>query len=109
MGADLLLTWCKVPEDPDTTKARIGQLSSEALEDTAEALWGDATDVDEDFVRLQLTHAVDMLSQDLRTLDRFTCEHGTTYVVTGGMSWGDSPTEAFDQINALLASGLEIT
>ena len=53
----------------------------------------------------QLKEAVSEMDSYRRDVGSI-CLKNTNYIVSGGMSWGDMPTEAFDAISMLDFSGI---
>jgi len=107
---------------------RIGSLSDDSLDSMADdLLWYDAQEITEeveaectltkedlwklddltskkirDMVREKIKAAADELfSGDYRRDVASMHLHGRSYLMTGGMSWGDLPTEACDLINLI--------
>jgi hypothetical protein len=118
MGADILLAVCQVPNKIDAQtiariKERIDALSDERLNDVmVHMAYEEMEDEDEDWqkwMRERLHQAVDSVldgfsddsdngpTRELTALE-FGGEDGLRFIVTGGMSMGDSPTEVFDDV-----------
>ena len=112
MGADFVFVITKVCTNPDQAKKNINDLPFPVLGDISEALWGDYPEPDDheglQKVRDTLTEAIDLVhNPDRRDVSVIDIETPGQYVISGGMSWGDSPTESFDPMLALQISGLE--
>lgn len=118
MGADLLIIALPAPTaDRDELHRRVDALDEESLSRTVEYMHGMSGEEYEaelfdgtwqDYVRTYLKDAVDvLLSEDRR--DTTTITVGSeTIVLAGGMSWGDAPSDAYDYLNALAESGVEL-
>lgn len=112
MGADFIFAITKVCTNPNQAKRAVGNLSYDILAEISEALWGDLPEP-EDLEALQdvrdtLFSAIDLVvDPDRRDQSFIHIAEPGEYVISGGMSWGDSPTESFDPMMALQMSGLE--
>ncbi len=107
MGADFIFVMAKTCDKPDEAKERINQLSENTLAEVAEQAWGNVPD-DWQQVRDLLREGIDIASDPHgRTLGTVHISEPGTYVITGGMTWGDDPSEAFAPLWALELSGLE--
>ena len=112
MGADFIFAITKVCTNPDQAKQNISNLPFPTLAEIAEALWGDYPEPEEvevlQNVRDVLSNAIDLVHDpDRRDISLIDIEDPGQYALSGGMSWGDSPTESFDPMLALQISGLE--
>lgn len=127
MGADLLLTYVQVPvfDDGDTARTsdphvksvledRIARIVQEDLDFLADQFgyWADEEDEDiNTLVKDRLVAALDVLSGDYRRdVEEFVFHDKNgdpqIYLFTGGMSHGDDPTDAWDDVSGLAASGI---
>ncbi len=109
MGADLILAAAFYPAgrtlDWDAGRHAIDVLSDDRCAEAVDSLIGDRLDDQPPsetarLVRQRLHEAIGNLSEsprDLTTID----VPGYSILVTGGMSWGDSPTESFDDLEAI--------
>jgi len=111
MGADLILaaTALRSGKQPDWAAAEswIEGLNEESLGNFADIFSLD--DEDEDLKERLKGHLADFREgiDDDRWRDLTWITVGPYKVyVSGGMSWGDSPTESFNAINELVASGV---
>jgi hypothetical protein len=120
MGADFLLTCVRTPSvDENELHTRIDKLCSNALRDVLESIAGcgpdewepgrlgsEAAETWQEGVRTYLKGAVTQVffspRRDVTTLT-LDC---TEWTFTGGMSWGDSPTDAFDLVEAIAITGI---
>lgn len=136
MGADLLLAHCELPWDAKAMRPilleRIEQASSDKsvhsyLEDVLysefEELEQELEEISEsdlfsldqllffrkkEEVRSYLTEAIDYLFYSegyLRDVTELNIK-GSWFLFSGGMSWGDEPTESFSYINAINMCGI---
>ena len=118
MGADLILTWLQIDKDkqPDF-KAGMDRISELATKNLSE--WPkeyvdqrlldapDGFDKDKEIEALKLSlRAIEgawrEVYRDMAVID--VCHK--KLLITGGMSWGDSPTESYDDIDRMLTSGV---
>jgi hypothetical protein len=136
MGADFMLWCVEDPIDYERAKPvieyRIENLNDEILETIGdELLWYDANEIAENIehelkeedlyklndlsgiairkmVRDRITEAAaDILDASVYRRDLAQLNlNGVNYVFTGGMSWGDHPTEAVNPISLLEYSGV---
>lgn len=114
MGADFLLT--AVPTtDPAVARERLDQLSNDQVMDACEAVlgWG----VHEDDIDIVPNHSDDCRERIRYAIDAVLAGHEPrdtgilyidhkTYIVTGGMSYGDYPTDSFEDVALLDYSGI---
>jgi hypothetical protein len=120
MGADFLYTWVLIPEwTKDNAQEKIAELVDALTED--ELKWiEDSYDVlsmhEIEWEGLRPALKTDIhkawlrvLAPDPRGMRRdvavIALKHGDA-VLSGGMSWGDAPTEAFDDLCFLATCGL---
>ena len=103
MGADLILAHLDVTElwdDPDRARTELHRRCDAAGEPP------DWYDGDADGWRGRLREHVEVIldgsARDLTTIE----VAGRTILLTGGMSWGDSPTEALDAFTDLDEAGI---
>jgi hypothetical protein len=123
VGADLLITALVIETgrtpDFETARAAIETVSSSQVEIPDEFWDHDPyTDAGLDAIRSQLRDSLSELEaalQQSRELASFGLRGATVYL-TGGMSWGDSPTELFETFSrlwavpaVLVAAGFEVT
>lgn len=119
MGADLFITAVRAPrytdgdlvelaDLPAVTAARIADYHTDA--GTVRRI-ADTLDLNEDRVlivqiRELLTDAVAQIARNGRDeLTTLTLD-GTVWLLTGGLSWGDEPTEVYDAVNLIDLAGL---
>jgi hypothetical protein len=98
MGADMALGICARHVDRHVAEARIRTLSN-AVIGAAYNYGEDIEDDDTDYV----ARAIEDLAwvyEDRRATQIIRID-GKDYVVSGGMSWGDAPTDAYDPLNAI--------
>jgi len=112
MGADLCLAITAYPtlkngdmaqagdELAGRVKAQLASIPDEALQDAA---YGTGHDDDLEDFREMIGAAIDeIFGNPLPPRDvNIVCLGGQWWVVTGGMSWGDDPTESFAAVTAL--------
>ena len=118
MGADLILVALPISEQTIGSIAGLREKISEIdFEDAGHFHWAESCGVDcdegdyeeaRDFLNDAVTDLViplmsgKPLPRDVVTMTL----GGSEYMFSGGMSWGDNPTESFDQILALAESGI---
>lgn len=112
MGADLVLAITAYPtlangdavkagdELSARVRAALSDISDEALQDVADGT-GDEDDLEA--FREMLENAIDeFFGSPIPPRDvNLVCLGGQWWLITGGMSWGDDPTESFAAITAL--------
>jgi len=131
MGADFMLYCCENLGDYKKSipmiEYRIANISDDNLDNIAdEVLWHDSSSISEDLgdnhtlVESDLWKLNDLISLEIRSMVRIKIReaveeifdgcrrdvaymhiNGKGYVMTGGMSWGDLPTEACDLVNLI--------
>ncbi len=111
MGADFIFAIAPICENPDEAKKRINQLSHEALTEVAEVSYGESPEQDDaegwQQVRDLISEGIDVVNTAVgRDIGLIVIDKPGTYVITGGMTWGDDPTDACRPIWALQVSGL---
>ncbi len=107
MGADLLLTAIKKPEvDKGTLLARVDELDSVDFGNWIDYTGMDFYEEDEfkDIVRSAIDNVVE-LDDFPRSLVEMKFGDDWWYLA-GGTSWGDSPSETFDELNTLAIVGI---
>ncbi len=118
MGADFLLASTAVV-DPTTGHKAIDAITDEELTDIAvdADLWiaggyaSDGDGINAATVRKALHQALtELTTAPRRDLDTIGCHCACDHFdwITGGMSWGDSPTAAFDHVVLLDAYSLSL-
>jgi len=136
MGADFLLYCCEDPSNYEKAKPlienRISKIEDDVLNSIADELfWYESEELKEEvedelkeedlwrlddlaglkireLIRLKLKDAADDLL-DVHNYKRdiaYMTLNGSSYIFSGGMSWGDLPTESCDIINLINMSGL---
>ena len=116
MGADLCLAiakWNRIEgsSNQESTKRlydRIDALSRDLLVICAEQLGLDPENWTDDGVKHAMKSAVEDLVPDNRRDTSCVCIEGSWYMITGGMSWGDPPTDAYPWLCAIDASGITV-
>lgn len=110
MSADFLFTMIRVPgreSDTDSTKihARLASISDARLVEAAEWSlgWGGLDDANEVLSAAQA--ALEYINSEASDFG-FWEDGPDRFVLTGGMSWGDEPTEAFRHIRLLEELGI---
>lgn len=92
MGADFIFAAGERITDPEAIKEKIALLPTAYLRAGFEDVFNE---VNEEETREDLLgyfyNAVDYLTGWNRSTGLFKCEHGTEYVIAGGMTWGDDP------------------
>ncbi len=111
MGADFIGMFIDITDYPtmDEWKAemlhRIDTRTSEQLQEASMAMTGgEATD---DEVLTELRKAVEFLAHPHRRDVTIWLLGGRKCLVTGGLSWGDSPTDAFDLMEWIISAGID--
>lgn len=108
MGADFVFAITPVGVPEDVARQRIAVVPRSDLGYIADVLFGEDSRLmsDEDFqeIRDYLHEAVDVVYQALegerRDAGWWKDPEGLPYVVTGGMTWGDDPTDAWRPVMA---------
>ena len=113
MGADLCLMIVPLETDFGETLENIRGLGQQELEWAKEVLTGDPNSLTDDEIVAELVYAAEIaFDWDRRDLFLWetSCDHDggepLVFVVTGGMTWGDDPTEAFTPLQLLLETGV---
>jgi hypothetical protein len=110
MGADMLIASLAIEQglDPDFAAAHrvVEVITGDRVEEADE--FDDLPDLDSPegllALRADLHDRLDQLEQALCGREfTWTTVRGANVFVTGGLSWGDSPTEAFELVNRLRA------
>lgn len=108
MGADMLVSCAVIGKDAHPNWAAAVTAIAEVAQD-ADEFHTEGRDLDEE-VRPLLTAALERFRKYVEGgYDRqLTCLHVGEHLVylSGGLSWGDSPTEACEEIDALNACGI---
>jgi hypothetical protein len=111
MGADYLWTYYELAPEPlddldvEAVVARLRGALDAASDAAVLDAYNDVTRRDEDDAseaRAELIDALDVLTTERRDV-AMSSIGGVTIVHTGGPTWGDSPTDAWDSIIALWA------
>lgn len=112
MGADFIFALTRKPSDISVTRQKISELTLDDCLRLADEVMGWNIDHPEGLeflaadVRTRLHEALTALSESQpRSVGIMTIK-GEQYWITGGMSWGDSPTDTFDDIMFLDHSGV---
>lgn len=95
MGADFIYAICPMVDLTDERKRLIKECIAKIPEDEFEDCYGDPFDEDfrEDLFESTLSSCVD------NSRETATIKLGNYWaVITGGMSWGDGPTEAYENM-----------
>jgi len=111
MGADFIWAIAPVNADKDKVLARAKILTYEECEELyheGEHYFLGYADIvgDEEQAEFRqgvidrLVEAIEVCYRTSRELDHLTLK-GNRYVLTGGMSWGDVPTDVFDDVGLL--------
>lgn len=107
MGADFVFGFIRKPGPETLTK--IGLLDVDALARVADRMFGDA-DRDPEETRAWLKGAVETIltadEEGWRDYGEVNVTEPGTYVLSGGMTWGDSPTELCQYIWGLEEAGV---
>jgi len=119
MGADLIVATARWPQydtgeamDPNDGKAletltrRVDQLTDAYLREIDEA--GRAEGLEPEAVRAELHSAVRLMCDGSRETTIHLLD-GVRWLIAGGMSWGDEPSDAYRQVMMLDASGITDT
>lgn len=114
MGAEFIYAICRVPtpDQAENALARIDELDDDMLESIGQNLWA-ATSTMSDLsdIRDALKTALQIVTEaNRRDIGVFTDLSGQDWVLSGGMTWGETPTAACEYLWALAQSGiLDIT
>lgn len=119
MGADLILARCHEPRTFAGTPPEWGAIKDEvtkrcrdALPDAAQAQWSPILeDLDDDAVvetlvgwAREVIQGIQESWRDITIEYEVGASHG--WVVTGGMSWGDDPSESYQAVDAMGELGI---
>ena len=104
MGADMALGICARHVDRHVAEARLKTLSN-AVNGMA---YNYGEDIDDDDDTDYVARAIEDLAwvYEWRRATQIIYVEGKEYVVSGGMSWGDAPTDAYDPLNAIDTLGI---
>lgn len=114
MGADMLMTWARAPEvSVEELHRRVDLLPDEllyTLGDVFEYL-SDSPPAEPAEVRTWIHTAVDDVTsgrRDVTTLyvECAHCSRENRFIVTGGESWGDPPTDVYDSVSLVGEAGV---
>lgn len=110
MGANFIWAIAPVEADKDKVVARAKIMTYEECEELYNAGehffdyypdgWEDEPAEFRQVIIDRLVEAIEVCYTTSRELDHLTLK-GTSYVLTGGMSWGDAPTDVFDDVGLL--------
>ena len=113
MGADMLLEVIRVPVvSKDTALARVPDFVASMTDDELASVCNYLTGGDGSAATVAglLVRAVNVVYEERRR-DVAWWRDGVTgveYFITGGMSWGDSPSEAFDAFSVLTFTDFDV-
>lgn len=116
MGADLIVAFCEMKVSKDEALKRASKLVDDDLASLLQTLeeWGVGPFLDAEKVPAK-DEVVKYLHDQVRIvysyMNRRDCVplyiEGKTFALTGGMSWGDTPTDAYDAFS--VCSSLNLT
>ena len=116
MGADLIVAICEMKLTKDEAIKKAGKIIEDDLAGLVETLehWGVGPWVSPDELPTK-NEALEYLSEQIELvysyMNRRDCTplyiDGKTFALTGGMSWGDTPTDAYDAFS--VCSSLNLT
>ena len=104
MGADFLVAIAPMEATEDEALTNLGALSDKTVQTAVGDVLGLDDMTPEEARDRAVTAIYEIVGADRSDVDWVQAE-GRIYV-TGGMSWGDSPTEAFDEVALLGALGI---
>jgi hypothetical protein len=104
MGADMTVAICAWHVDRHVAEARIRTLSNDVI--GAAYNYGEEIDYDDDtdYVAKAISD-LDWVYEERRATCIFHID-GKDYVVSGGYSWGDDPTDAYHPLNVISEIGV---
>jgi hypothetical protein len=113
MGADFIGTFIKVPTVPqDDALAALAAINDDTLDELFADVRGYSPGEDDEdessrvfFADMLIELYVNILNGDRKDVAEWTIG-GEQYLVTGGMTWGDTPTESYDVIEAVRLLGV---
>lgn len=104
MGADFLLLYIPYPKMTEERKTVLKELVSSLVAD--DFVCGE--DFDDEELEYQKDSLIgyiddfDVLDHYRDTSVMYPCPDGVCYLATGGMSWGDAPTDSYSTIEAFI-------
>lgn len=114
MSADLIIVILPMRKTQDEAIAKLKAMDSEYLlhvlsnyharefdGDTPEAEYAEAIE----FMTGKIAEVYDYYEKGSRDTEVLMLD-GTAWLITGGMSWGDDPTDAFEPLNIVASLGL---
>lgn len=104
MGADMALGICARHVDRHVAEARIRTLSNTVIG----AAYNYGEDIEGDDNTDYVARAIEDLAwvYEWRRATQIIRIEGKDYVVSGGMSWGDAPTDAYEPLNVICELGV---
>lgn len=109
MGADFVFAVAPACADLEAGLRAVDSLPLPKIEEVADWRFGEVDEDTIEDVRELLREGVRILSDEELGRDTgwFIGTDATIYILTGGMTWGDSPTEACDPIWAVQVAELK--
>jgi len=104
MGADLVVAYFGIKKEQDLQQAKekmmsiVDELSKEDFSDYFDSIYSDDIEnIDLDEAREEAKEVIERTFETLDYRDVTSIEHkGDIIYLSGGMSWGDSPTDSYD-------------
>jgi len=104
MGADLVVAYFGIKKEQDLQQAKekmmsiVDELSKEDFADYFDSIYGDDIEsIDLNEAREEAKEVIERTFESLDCRDVTAIEHkGDIIYLSGGMSWGDSPTDSYD-------------
>jgi len=114
MGADFIVAMVPMRKTQDEAIAKLKAMDAETLLHVLS--YYHARDFDEDTDEQEYAEAIEFVTAKIDEVygyykhgSRETDVHkidGTDWLITGGMSWGDDPTDAYESVSVIASLGL---
>jgi hypothetical protein len=106
MGADLIVNLVELRETKEQALARLSRLiinesAKSEMEEAGYFYWEDEDYTNEigEEIRRRIASSVEVVYGNSREMTLVCIDGNRTFAVTGGMSWGDAPTDILEDFN----------